>query len=684
MGTRVEVGQVINYTIAVTITDAALSQELKIIDTPSVGLNLVSVPNGCAMQGNEMHCILPVGTQTGQYAFTYKGEVTRAAEGRIRNVVRGETNSRIQPECVSCSVEHMVEDPMVRLTKTAGVRDVKVGDLVRYTLSVEVLSGPDLVNGRIIDTPPAGFTYVEGSLQVVDADNFGTVTGNGPIMIGGIDVASGQTATVSYLMRVGAGVRQGTHTNSAVVQAADGTDLSNRATAQVELAGDPLFDDSLLFGSVFHDRDGDGWQDPASLSGVKVQGGFAPEVYVANSTTMDAGNGAAPVADASSPMLHGIQIGDLTGRQSEATAPATVVIRQRLTAPTFTNDFVLTNRQGVTVRMDAAGNTTVEKSGEAARGQNGAEPQVERRVTQEGGVYVVDYVVRNMGIDERGIPGVRIGTVEGLLIETDQFGRYHLADIPGGDSARGRNFIMKVDPASLPQGAEFTTENPLVRRITPGVPVRFDWGVRFPTAEVSGGRREVELELGTVAFAAGSAQVSADHTGLIDQMAQRVREYKGGEIVISANGESEALAFARASAVKEAVEAKLAPSERQNLKVTVRTRVEGGEANLVTLDGQKIRLGSVLFDTDSAALRPEHNDLLDRIAAEMARNLHREVTIVGNADVRGASSYNVELGLRRARAVSHALSSRLPSSVNARVTVEDAGLPASSGRPAGR
>ena len=98
---------------------------------------------------------------------------------------------------------------------------------------------------------------------------------------------------------------------------------------------------------------------------------------------------------------------------------------------------------------------------------------------------MVDYVVRNLGIDERGVPGVRIASVEGLLMETDQFGRYHLAGVQGGAWERGRNFILKVDPSTLPAGAVFTTDNPLLRRVTPGLPVRFDWGVKLPVEEIN-------------------------------------------------------------------------------------------------------------------------------------------------------------------------------------------------------
>ena len=236
---------------------------------------------------------------------------------------------------------------------------------------------------------------------------------------------------------------------------------------------------------------------------------------------MDRGNGPQPEADASSPLLHGIAVGSISPRQSVAdpVEDHQVVIRQRLRELSFTDDFVLTNEQGVTVRMDAAGNTTVEKTGEAAKGLNAAAPTVERRVAQGEGGYVVDYVVRNTGIDERGIPGVRIASVEGLLIETDQYGRYHLAGVPGGAWERGRNFILKVDPSTLPAGAQFTTDNPLLRRITPGVPVRFDWGVNLPEQAIEGGHEQVELEMGEVIFAPGSAEVRAQYRPVIEAMA---------------------------------------------------------------------------------------------------------------------------------------------------------------------
>ena len=79
---------------------------------------------------------------------------------------------------------------------------------------------------------------------------------------------------------------------------------------------------------------------------------------------------------------------------------------------------------------------------------------------------------------EQGISGVRLMTVEGLLVETDGKGRYHIEGIEASPYARGANYILKVDSHTLPKGSVFTTQNPLVKRITQGLPALYNFGVR--------------------------------------------------------------------------------------------------------------------------------------------------------------------------------------------------------------
>jgi uncharacterized repeat protein (TIGR01451 family)/fimbrial isopeptide formation D2 family protein len=684
-GAALHVGDTIQYTLAVTVADAATTSDLVLEDTPGPGLTLGALPAGCTVTGTGLRCLLPQGTVPGSYAFTYPATINADASGSVSNAVlaTGGGGDDNPPECLNCETTHkVVDEAQLRVVKAAAVREVRLGDLVRYTLTVENVGATNVRDAAIVDTPPAGFSYVDGSLAVTDEDNAANASGYNPIRFSGLDIDAGEAATLVYMMRVGAGVRPGVLVNQAQGFSAGGDPISNIATAEVALAADPLLDESLVLGTVFDDRDGDGWQDSAAMTGVHVQGGFDASAYLPGSTTVDRGDGPQPQADASAPLLHGIDIGDIGARQSIAdpVERRQVVVRQRLAEPRFTGDFVLTTDQGVTLRMDADGNTTVASEGEAAKGLNAAAPTVTRRIAQGEGGVVVDYVIGNAGIDERGIPGVRIASVDGLLVETDQFGRYHLAGIPGGAWERGRNFILKVDPSTLPPGTEITTDNPLVRRITPGLPVRFDFGAKLPVELIAGGERRVELELGDVVFAPDSAELQPEYLPVIEEVAARVVEYGGGEVVISADGDSQVLAFDRADAVKTALLARVPKEIAPMLAVSVRTVVDDPSTLVAGVAEGGPVLGTVLFDTDSDRVKPEFDALLDQVAGLLERQQGGVVAIVGHADRRASDAYNAALGLRRARAVYEALAARLSPELRSKVRVESSNDPAA---PAG-
>ncbi|MBT2748128.1 DUF11 domain-containing protein, partial [Lysobacter sp. ISL-42] len=648
------VGDVITYTVRITNTgnitlnDMGTSDVLETYPATSLNCGATTLAPGAS-------------TDCNPYTHTITRDEANAG-GTLDNVVTvtaryggggGSTSGTATAQGLALMPVEPEQSSDLFVSKQVNPRDVKIGDLVRYTVTIKNIGITDAIDATLTDTPPAGFTLVEGSLQVADRDGAGRQVGSYPIKVDQIDIKAGDSATVVYLLRVGAGVRPGTHINHAYAE--DGGKRSNEATAEVRLVADPLLDESLLLGTVFDDRDEDGWQDPADLTQVRVQGGFAADAYVANSTTVDHGDGAKPEPDASSPMLHGIVLGKIAGRQSEAdpVAKHAVVISQLLREAKFSDDFVLTTAQGVTLRMDAAGNTRVERDGDAAKGLTGAEPKVERRIAQTQDGYRVDYVVSNHGIDEHGIPGVRVASVEGLLIETDQFGRYHLEGVAGGAWERGRNFILKVDPATLPPGAKLTTDNPLVRRLTPGVPVRFDFGVKMPPGQ-STQTEQVEMRIGEVLFTPDSAEVTPAYLPAVENMATKVKEYGGGEIVITANGESEALAMDRALAVRKSLEGMLDPKLLRSVQVSVRTDVTDPTSMVIGFAEWPL-LGTVLFDTDKATIKPKFEPVIAKIAAAMEQLRGTRVIITGHTDLRASDAYNVDLGLRRAKAVFDAI-----------------------------
>ncbi|KAG0730946.1 hypothetical protein G6F23_015794 [Rhizopus arrhizus] len=84
-------------------------------------------------------------------------------------------------------------------------------------------------------------------MRVADDDGaFSLASSQSPLRIGAVDIAVGRSATITYLLRVGAGVRSGNHVHQAVATAADGSPLSNIATAEVAMDADPLLEDSLV------------------------------------------------------------------------------------------------------------------------------------------------------------------------------------------------------------------------------------------------------------------------------------------------------------------------------------------------------------------------------------------------------------------------------------------------------
>jgi uncharacterized repeat protein (TIGR01451 family) len=111
---------------------------------------------------------------------------------------------------------------------------------------------------------------------------------------------------------------------------------------------------------------------------------------------------------------------------------------------------------------------------------------------------------------EPGIPNVRVATVRGLLVTTDDHGRFHVAcaDVP--HEARGANFIMKLDEHSLPTGYRITTENPRVVRLTRGKITKLNFGAAI--------HRVVRLDLLGEAFQGESERLKGDWLAGIDRL----------------------------------------------------------------------------------------------------------------------------------------------------------------------
>lgn len=68
--------------------------------------------------------------------------------------------------------------------------------------------------------------------------------------------------------------------------------------------------------------------------------------------------------------------------------------------------------------------------------------------------------------------------------------------------------------------------------------------------------------------------------------------------------------------------------------------------------------GTVYFDFDRAALRPEDRPVIDQAAGELVRNPALRARVEGHTDDRGPDTYNVDLSVRRAETVIRELTER--------------------------
>lgn len=87
-----------------------------------------------------------------------------------------------------------------------------------------------------------------------------------------------------------------------------------------------------------------------------------------------------------------------------------------------------------------------------------------------------------------------------------------------------------------------------------------------------------------------------------------------------------------------------------NGKDQVRLIVEYAEEEASKDDNLVMSFEGCYFDFDRAVIKPEFYDILDN-AAEVLKKINKVVTVCGHTDSTGSDDYNLELSLRRAKAV---------------------------------
>ncbi|MEM1340730.1 MAG: hypothetical protein AAGF68_00325 [Pseudomonadota bacterium] len=171
--------------------------------------------------------------------------------------------------------------------------------------------------------------------------------------------------------------------------------------------------------------------------------------------------------------------------------------------------------------------------------QDSFEPGVNPAELTDQTYYGDKFEAPEIDPEERGLPGVRLVTLDGLVITTDDNGLFSVpcAALPAD---RGSNFLLSLDERTLPLGFSMTTENPRVMRLTPGMLIEMNFGARLED--------QVRIDLNAHAFGQGSA-LSAELRQGLASLADYLAENPSGVALsyhVAAGADAQTVAAGRA------------------------------------------------------------------------------------------------------------------------------------------
>ena len=167
---------------------------------------------------------------------------------------------------------------------------------------------------------------------------------------------------------------------------------------------------------------------------------------------------------------------------------------------------------------------------------------------------------------EPGLAGVRLVTLNGVLITTDAEGRYHVPCAAIPDAAIGANYVLKLDPRTLPHGYKLTTENPRDVRVTRGKATILNFGAAI--------QHDVKVDVTAKAFASEGTDLVPNWQSGIGRLCKILTKKRSAlQIIYHQAGETGELAQARVDALVAEINATCNPG----YPLKVKTSVEEGK-----------------------------------------------------------------------------------------------------------
>jgi fimbrial isopeptide formation D2 family protein len=457
-GSSVQVGDEITYTLKTTVAGDASISELVLTDVLDAGLTITLKPSNCVLNSQTMICTFAAGLSVGDHFIVYKAEVNsnvRASQtASVKNKVTASSGS-----CTDCETSHtMWSVDTSKTSDAAGKKGVSVGDTIEFTLKIKVTGGASTQD-----------------VTLIDKRSVGLAVGNMP------NGCSNKNLTITCILPSGSPIGEYKFIYRAVVTDEAGDFVSNVVEAN---KGTCLTSCKTVTKVI---RDVMLRITKSTLNKIaKIADFVRYEVVVENLTGPSARRFF--IVDQAAPGLSYVEgslkiIGDkqwnlkskypLVIEDLDLAKDEKLVISYLMRVNAGASRGVLKNTAWADdIRKYVTSNKAT------ATVSRGIDPDFE--TTRIFGKVFEDLNadgIQNQG--EQGIPGVRLITTTGLIVETDSFGRYHIEGIDPGLYARGSNYIVKLDTNSLAKTSVLTTENPIVKRITPALPVSFNFGIKL-------------------------------------------------------------------------------------------------------------------------------------------------------------------------------------------------------------
>nr|WP_285377435.1 hypothetical protein [Vibrio sp. B172a] len=430
------------------------------------------------------------------FAFEVVGTLGKGLDDEITNTFTAtETDGTQTSDSVTTHIKKIPDNSGELLLTKAALQDTaQVGDAVEYEVIVENNNESYFKNVTVEDRYPGGFKYILDTSEVVlsgpdgefgnEDDRVLTIepSDTGKLLFTSLNFDPGEKLRIRYLLRVSVGATFGDYINTAVSKV-DGLAVSNEDSAKVTVEPDKVFDTSSIIGKVFEDHNKDGFQADATAFDVELIANLPTQDYIAGSTIVVRDGKELSVEDEHdngqviSAVQEGVELGDLWGHSINRTISETKSVAIQFKTRTRESfDFTVTSDGGSRIEFDAQGQIKFAHESDKKNGLSAENLNVTRNLYRHGDAYLWEIVIENKGVYEDGIPGVKLMTVEGIVIHTDQYGRYHVPD-QWVLNKKGKNFLVKLDTDSLPTSMEVVSENPKVLRITPNKLTKFNFSV---------------------------------------------------------------------------------------------------------------------------------------------------------------------------------------------------------------